>query len=739
MAGAGRDTRRCRRLWRGVGALALALGTLVVGSPPPAGASAPTNDDFASPAVLSSTTSGSVTGSNLDATIQTGEPTPWADVAATVWWTWTAPSTGTYLFDTCGSNFTTGLGVYSGTSVGELTDVTTVERECYYQGSWRWNEAWELSVTEGESYRIQLGGGYGAMGDFVLRWWPEVTPPNDDFASATALASTSSGSTTGTNRFSTSETGEPSLMYNRGSVWWTWTPPSSGTYMFDTCGSNTDTNLGVYTGTAIDALTQIASGGDDCDYQSQATFSATVGTTYTIGVAGWGTWDTADITLRWQSDTPPVNDDFASAVALSSTVSGSAEGNNRFATSESGEPSSLDGSSVWWTWTAPATGTYLFDTCGSNNYNSLGVFTGSSVSTLTEELVVYAGHCFLGAQLLFEAVADTTYAIGVGDATGDIVLHWATGTAPGNDAFASAAELSGGGGTVATSTLFATEQAGEPGVGDHSIWWTWTAPASPTSVTFDTCGSSVPRANLGIYTGTAVNALTWVGTMTTRCDHQSVTFTPSPGGLYYIVVASAYGGMGDVVLHWPASGTATAPSMTTQPSNVTVNTGDSVQFTAAAVGVPAPTVQWQISTDGGTTWYDFSGATSGTLSFTAAYSNNGYQYQAVFTNASGSVTSNAATLTVNPSAANATVTGLTATTAKGKITVTFTPSSTGGAPAATDFQCSFSGKGAKAGGSWVSCTSGYISKGSASSASVRAGYSATGPWGSPVSVLVTRA
>ena len=42
-----------------------------------------------------------------------------------------------------------------------------------------------------------------------------------------------------------------------------------------------------------------------------------------------------------------------------------------------------------------------------------------------------------------------------------------------------------------------------------------------------------------------------------------------------------------------------APTITTQPNSQTVTTGNSVTFTAAASGVPLPTVQWQVSTNGG--------------------------------------------------------------------------------------------------------------------------------------------
>lgn len=90
-----------------------------------------------------------------------------------------------------------------------------------------------------------------------------------------------------------------------------------------------------------------------------------------------------------------------------------------------------------------------------------------------------------------------------------------------------------------------------------------------------------------------------------------------------------------------------APAIILHPGNLTVNAGQLASFTAAASGFPTPTVQWQISTDGGATWNNISGATAATLSFATTAGNNGNQYRAVFTNIVGTATSNAATLTVN--------------------------------------------------------------------------------------------
>ncbi|MGH7168703.1 MAG: beta strand repeat-containing protein, partial [Gemmataceae bacterium] len=90
------------------------------------------------------------------------------------------------------------------------------------------------------------------------------------------------------------------------------------------------------------------------------------------------------------------------------------------------------------------------------------------------------------------------------------------------------------------------------------------------------------------------------------------------------------------------------PTVTTNPISQTVTAGSNVSFTASASGNPTPTMQWQISTDGGTVWTDISGATSTTLTLNNFITTmTGYEYQAVFTNSIGSATTNAATLTVN--------------------------------------------------------------------------------------------
>ena len=126
---------------------------------------------------------------------------------------------------------------------------------------------------------------------------------------------------------------------------------------------------------------------------------------------------------------------------------------------------------------------------------------------------------------------------------------------------------------------------------------------------------------------------------------QSIDFPTTPGAFQ-----QSWSGGSDVIVAKIASVPATpvAPTVKLQPANQTVTKGSAVSFTAAASGRPVPTVQWQVSANGGATFSNVAGATATTLTFSAAFAENGNQYRAVFTNASGSATTNAATLTVNP-------------------------------------------------------------------------------------------
>ena len=100
----------------------------------------------------------------------------------------------------------------------------------------------------------------------------------------------------------------------------------------------------------------------------------------------------------------------------------------------------------------------------------------------------------------------------------------------------------------------------------------------------------------------------------------------------------------------PTSGSGTvvnAPTITAQPTNQTVTEGQTASFTVTATG-ENPTYQWSQSTDQGKSWTEISGATGSTYTTAATTTSmSGYQYRCEVSNSAGSVTSDAATLTVN--------------------------------------------------------------------------------------------
>ncbi len=97
-----------------------------------------------------------------------------------------------------------------------------------------------------------------------------------------------------------------------------------------------------------------------------------------------------------------------------------------------------------------------------------------------------------------------------------------------------------------------------------------------------------------------------------------------------------------------------APVVTTPPVAQTVTVGGSVTFSVTASGSPAPTYQWR--KDG----VAISGATSASYTIAHPTTADAGSYDVVVTNGSGSVTSAAAMLTVNPGSGSVALSGLSA-------------------------------------------------------------------------------
>jgi Immunoglobulin I-set domain len=182
-----------------------------------------------------------------------------------------------------------------------------------------------------------------------------------------------------------------------------------------------------------------------------------------------------------------------------------------------------------------------------------------------------------------------------------------------------------------------------------------TAPAITTQPTSTSVAAGATATFTAAATGTPAPTVQWQvstngGTSFTAvagATSTTLSFTTTgsqTGSLYEAVFTNS---VSSVTTTAATLTVTTAPAITTNPASTTVAVGANASFTAAASGTPTPTVQWQVSTDGGTTFTNLSGATTATLTITAATAAmNGNVYKAVFTNTGGTVTSTAATLTV---------------------------------------------------------------------------------------------
>jgi hypothetical protein len=94
------------------------------------------------------------------------------------------------------------------------------------------------------------------------------------------------------------------------------------------------------------------------------------------------------------------------------------------------------------------------------------------------------------------------------------------------------------------------------------------------------------------------------------------------------------------------SGTPVSPTISTQPSNLTVTAGQTGTFSVTATGTPAPSYQWQRSNDGGTNWSPIGTNIASYTTAATATTDNGAQFRVIVSNSAGTVTSASATLTV---------------------------------------------------------------------------------------------
>ncbi|GAB1639688.1 Calx-beta domain-containing protein [Krasilnikovia sp. MM14-A1259] len=307
--------------------------------------------------------------------------------------------------------------------------------------------------------------------------------------------------------------------------------------------------------------------------------------------AGLATIITAGLAGSTLAATPalagPANDNFAFAQFLPGTNDAVGGRNDNGATAEPGEPAHAGTpahASLWYRWTAPATGKAIFRTINGNTSldTVLSVYTGSSLSALTPVAENDDAQGTRQSQVVFKATKGIEYKIavdGFGSNTGSFKLTWT-----GNDDLAAAQTLPGPTGSflaVGADIDGASAEPGEPAhagqAAAHSIWYRWVAPANGIAEFAAVQGGFDSR--IAAYAGTGFGALRLVAQNNDQQPGNTrarIVFAAKAGTEYRVAVDGANGAQGFDVIRYSLTdpkvsvGTATVVEGNSGTKTVTV-------------------------------------------------------------------------------------------------------------------------------------------------------------------------
>ena len=384
--------------------------------------SSPSNDTFSTPKSIG-TVPTDLTGNTTAATLQKNEPQAcdgW--VGGTVWYTFKPASTGNYRFESTNSMFEEVTAIFSGSSVGGLSPIgcggPIVAR-----------------LTNGQTYRVAIGGSSGGNGQFKVHVSRGTPPSNDNIASAKNVSLGAPFSESISTLYATNQVGEadPSCSdVPNNSVWYSFTPSSNAVVRVQTLGSSFDTILAAYSGPNPGSLTQVGCDDDsrlpEPEYlHSSIAFHVAAGTRYWVQAGGYS-FTSGTLKIKIQTVTPPANDDFANAITVADGYSATGIDSSK-ATVEPGEPSGctggadVNGATFWYAFHATTTNDLTFTATNTSSTPIISVYSGTDINSLTEV------DCHYGTET-WTPTSGTDYRIQISGQGGAVGLIDVTFSAP---------------------------------------------------------------------------------------------------------------------------------------------------------------------------------------------------------------------------------------------------------------------------------------------------------------------
>jgi len=290
--------------------------------------------------------------------------------------------------------------------------------------------------------------------------------------------------------------------------------------------------------------------------------------------------------------------------------------------------------------TAPTVNTQNINVTLDNTGNA--TITASQIDNVTTDNCSIANRTLDKTSFTCSNIGNNTVTLTVTDASGNSSSKTATVTvlSPTISLSGNGNSISNGGSATSTNGTDFGQTAGGTISKTYTITNNGTASLNVNSIVLSGTGASA-FAISGISTPVAL-AVNGTATFT-------VTFNTVNPATYNATVTVNNNDCRNTAFAFgiQAQQTCIVPSISTQPSAVTVCSGTNATFTVSASGTSLA-YQWQRSTDGGSTFTNISGANSSSYTETApAATFDNDQYQVVVTGTCGTLTSNAVTLRVN--------------------------------------------------------------------------------------------